>query len=115
MLFMFGARNPLRLALERVREAVIAALERAFAGDEIGIEEYERRVAAALQASSLSELYPLTADVSTFAPPADEVRKREPRGTRLAWNLSAWDAAWLAVLAWCAFCCVDFARYMLTH
>jgi hypothetical protein len=33
----------------------------------------------------------------------------------MSWTLSTRDTLWLAVLAWCAFCCVDFARYMLTH
>lgn len=115
---MFGRMRPALVALRRAREAVLRHLQEAFAHDRIGLDDFEQRVSAALNAKSETELAALTADIGPSAEPVNPPPSAAagPRWrVRLSFQPNPWRLLGLAVLGWCAFCCLDFAAYMLTH
>jgi hypothetical protein len=61
---MEGDAHPAKLALRERRDRVIARLTDAFARDELGIDAFETRIAAAYRGQSEAELEALVADLS---------------------------------------------------
>jgi hypothetical protein len=80
---MNGEQHPTRVALRTARECVIDHLSDAFAKDEIGLEEFERRIDAAYRCRAPEELARLVADLG---PPTNAALAPDPRpalGTEL--------------------------------
>jgi hypothetical protein len=73
-----GEQHPSKVALRRAREQVLEQLSEGFAKDEIGLDEFERRVDDAYRATSAHALAPLVADLATAegAPVALETSPR---------------------------------------
>jgi hypothetical protein len=67
---MHGAQHPERVALRELRHATIERLSEAFAQDELGLDEFERRVDAAFDARSLADLDRLVADLGRALTPS---------------------------------------------
>ena len=56
-------------AIQPKREAMIDRLREHYAGDDLGIEEFERRVDVAIRAPSNADLERLVSDLPTPSPP----------------------------------------------
>jgi len=74
--------DPRLRAADTDREQVAELLQRHTAAGRLTLDEYERRVTAAWQASTLGELAALTADLPAARPPRGTVRR--PAGAVLA-------------------------------
>src|SRR3954467_6156939 len=66
---MEGKQHPARVALRATREQVISHLSEAFARDEIGLDEFERRIDAVYRCRAPEELTALVGDLSPPSPP----------------------------------------------
>ena len=67
---MQGERHPARVALRDARERVLERLSEGFTQDELGLDEFERRVDDAYRAASIEALAPIIADLSPQLPKA---------------------------------------------
>jgi hypothetical protein len=76
-----GDQHPKKVALRGAREQVLEQLSDGFARDEIGLDEFERRVDGAYRAASVDELTPLVGDLTPGAAP---LAVPEPRSQALA-------------------------------
>jgi len=76
-----GDNKPALVALRRRRDQVIEQLSDAFAGDALGLDDYEDRITLAHRASSLEELDRLVEDLAAPAQPAADA---EPASQALA-------------------------------